>query len=210
MDILNGESGPPPACLPLLLLPCHSLFFCLPRLPAASTTAIPSSCADINTRPLPPHTAAHTPPDLLTFEKLDSGILDLHRQDVPALQFLAETVNIFSAQAKQHEVGLDLVLGPEDVPRGRGAGALPLLFSDTCSIDRFKVRWLACLEVRRCPSTGLHPGTPTPPTRAPSTASSSSRCCRHSIPTPSSPLDPLPGPLPHAYTSLWASPSPIF
>lgn len=81
-----------------------------------------------------PHT-----PDLLAFEKLESGILDLHKQNVPALRFLAETVKIFSAQAKQHGVEVELVLAPEQVPGGRGAGALPLLLSDEVECDRFKL-----------------------------------------------------------------------
>ena len=76
---------------------------------------------------------------MLTFEKLEGGILDLHKENVPALRFLAETVSIFSAQAKQYDVAVELVLEPEQAPRGRGAGALPLLLSDDFACDRFKL-----------------------------------------------------------------------
>jgi len=96
---------------------------------------------------------------LLTFEKLEGGILDLHKENVPALRFLAETVSIFSAQAKQYDVAVELVLEPEQAPRGRGAGALPLLLSDDFACDRFKLEQVrphfatvhACLTASPCP-----------------------------------------------------------
>jgi hypothetical protein len=68
---------------------------------------------------------------------LESGILDLHKELVPALQFVAETVNIFTAQARQHDVALDLILKPEQFPADRGAGALPLMYCDQFSCDRY-------------------------------------------------------------------------
>ena len=41
--------------------------------------------------------------DLLSFEKLESGILVLNRQDISAPKFLTEGVVMFSAQVRQHQ-----------------------------------------------------------------------------------------------------------
>lgn len=45
--------------------------------------------------------------DLLTFEKLESGILELHQQEVELKGFLLDCVNMFSAQAKATHVRLE-------------------------------------------------------------------------------------------------------
>jgi signal transduction histidine kinase/CheY-like chemotaxis protein len=48
--------------------------------------------------------------DLLCFEKIESGILQLHRTDEPILPFMEACVNMFSAQARECGVRLELVL----------------------------------------------------------------------------------------------------
>ncbi len=39
--------------------------------------------------------------DLLTFEKMDSGIMTLHKEDVKVLPLLLETTQIFVAQVRR-------------------------------------------------------------------------------------------------------------
>ena len=77
--------------------------------------------------------------DLLSFEKLESGILELHRQDVPALQFVSECIVMFTPQAREKGVTLDLVLTVDAATQAAYPGALPLLYSDQFSCDRFKL-----------------------------------------------------------------------
>jgi signal transduction histidine kinase len=77
--------------------------------------------------------------DLLSFEKLESGILELHRQDVPAVQFISECVLIFNPQAREKGVSLDLLLTVDDATLVEYPGAVPLLYNDQFSCDRFKL-----------------------------------------------------------------------
>jgi signal transduction histidine kinase len=59
---------------------------------------------------------------LLCFDKIESGILELHKQDVPVMAFLDECVQIFSPQARQSQVSLRLVTNASDSDGSRGAG----------------------------------------------------------------------------------------
>ena len=49
---------------------------------------------------LPLYAAVQILNDLLSFEKLEGGILDLHAQEVPVLRFLTETLRQFSGQVR--------------------------------------------------------------------------------------------------------------
>lgn len=77
--------------------------------------------------------------DLLLFEKLESGILELHRQDVPALQFISNCILLFIPQAREKGVSLDLSLDVDQATLAAHPGAVPLLYSDQFSCDRFKL-----------------------------------------------------------------------
>ncbi len=77
--------------------------------------------------------------DLLSFEKLESGILELHRQDIPALQFISECIVLFNPQAREKGVSLDLLLTVDDATLAAYPGAVPLFYSDKFSCDRFKL-----------------------------------------------------------------------
>jgi signal transduction histidine kinase len=81
--------------------------------------------------------------DLLCCEKLDSGILELHRQDVAVASFLSKCVDMFAVQAREGEVTItvtnDICLACQEV-MGSNQEALPLLEHDTVSMDKFKVR----------------------------------------------------------------------
>jgi signal transduction histidine kinase len=46
--------------------------------------------------------------DLLCFDKLESGILDLHKLEAPVIPFISDCVHMFSSQAR--EAGIDLSL----------------------------------------------------------------------------------------------------
>ena len=67
--------------------------------------------------------------DLLSFEKLESGILDLHTTHEPAIGFVAECVDMFSVQARAK--GIDLHLVPHQ--------SSPLVESDVVVLDKFKM-----------------------------------------------------------------------
>jgi signal transduction histidine kinase/CheY-like chemotaxis protein len=59
--------------------------------------------------------------DLLTFDKLESGILELHGEKLPALNFVASCVKMFSAQARSSNI--QLLLNPrENETRDTAAG----------------------------------------------------------------------------------------
>jgi signal transduction histidine kinase len=46
---------------------------------------------------------------LMCVEKLESGILQLHKQDVPVMSFLEECVTLFNPQARASHINLRLV-----------------------------------------------------------------------------------------------------
>jgi signal transduction histidine kinase len=56
--------------------------------------------------------------DMVTFEKLESGILELHKQDVDVVSFLSECVGTFSAQSRAARVTLSLL--KEEAGMGSG------------------------------------------------------------------------------------------
>ena len=75
--------------------------------------------------------------DLLSFEKMESGILELHTEPLVVLSFINDCVRIFSLQAREKGVILkvDLSLTDEDIE----AGLYPVLPSDVVMGDRFKL-----------------------------------------------------------------------
>lgn len=50
--------------------------------------------------------------DLLCYEKLDSGILELHKENISVLEFLKDRVGMFSLQARECGVTLKMNIGP--------------------------------------------------------------------------------------------------
>jgi signal transduction histidine kinase len=48
--------------------------------------------------------------DLLCYEKLESGILDLHPQNISVIPFLSDTVEMFALQARGSNITMDLVV----------------------------------------------------------------------------------------------------
>ena len=50
--------------------------------------------------------------DLLCYEKLDSGILELHKENISVLEFLKDRVGMFSLQARECGVVLKMNMGP--------------------------------------------------------------------------------------------------
>ena len=47
--------------------------------------------------------------DLLCFDKLESGILVLHKQDMPILPFISNCVNMFQVQAREIGVTMKII-----------------------------------------------------------------------------------------------------
>ena len=79
--------------------------------------------------------------DLLCFDKMESGILVLHRNEVPVLSFISDCVSMFSAQAREGDVTMSYTnCGGEDaLDLCSLASASSLIERDTVFIDRFKM-----------------------------------------------------------------------
>lgn len=92
--------------------------------------------------------------DLLCFDKLESGILELHKQEVPVITFIANCMEMFSSQAREEGVAITNITNnwipssnvslnmselfmPSDNPRS--ALSECITDSDTASMDKFKM-----------------------------------------------------------------------
>ena len=93
--------------------------------------------------------------DLLLVEKMESGLMKLHKEDVEALKFIHEVVETFSAHARHCEVVLQVE--SEDDSR---TGARALRDGDRVSVDKFKVRPRP--STPSCPYRSLTPFHSTP------------------------------------------------
>ena len=96
--------------------------------------------------------------DLLCFDKLESGILELHKHEVPVIPFISDCVDMFASQAREGGVALSVIScctdqtpstlsssgigegeAEEDiaaVPKGTASNVLE---SDTVLMDKFKM-----------------------------------------------------------------------
>jgi signal transduction histidine kinase len=84
--------------------------------------------------------------DLLCFEKLESGILELHREEILVQPYLLDCLSMFKLQARECGVTMHIdTQVPESqyqVVVGKQLPVTLLLQShDTISIDRFKVNF---------------------------------------------------------------------
>ena len=78
--------------------------------------------------------------DLLCFDKMESGILEVHKHEVPVVSFLSDCVSIFAAQAREGCVAMSIITGSVDDDDQTDSGSrLPLLEDDTVFIDSFKM-----------------------------------------------------------------------
>ncbi len=81
--------------------------------------------------------------DLLTFEKMESGILELHKEAVPALGLVRECIAMFAVHARSKEIEVVPVFGITGAGAGAGAGAgvglRALSDTDIVQLDRFKM-----------------------------------------------------------------------
>ena len=84
--------------------------------------------------------------DLLCYEKLDSGILELHKEEVIIAPFLGECVSMFSAQARECDVTMSVVMDVTDVDIVNETDTssdmtthLPLHSYDSIFFDKFKM-----------------------------------------------------------------------
>ena len=100
--------------------------------------------------------------DLLCFDKLESGILELHKHQVSAISFVTDCVNMFAAQAREGGVNMSCstggrgggvdeagqyLMGPRSTSTsdldsgilGSASGMTHLLESDMVCMDKFKM-----------------------------------------------------------------------
>ena len=75
--------------------------------------------------------------DLLCFDKMESGILVVHKHEVPVLSFISDCVGMFSAQAK--EANVTISINNSDNVICSDAMATSLLENDIVLIDKFKM-----------------------------------------------------------------------
>ena len=84
--------------------------------------------------------ACPTPQDLLSFEKMESGIMELHTERVPALAFVGECFAMFEVHAKSKGIRVVSEWGPaHPVPTSAAAAALALRPCDEVVLDKFKL-----------------------------------------------------------------------
>ena len=81
--------------------------------------------------------------DLLCYEKLDSGILELHKEDVAILPFLHNCMSMFSAQARECDVKMTVITEVRDFDLLTGGSCDQKSFSvqpnDSFFVDKFKM-----------------------------------------------------------------------
>jgi signal transduction histidine kinase/CheY-like chemotaxis protein len=75
--------------------------------------------------------------DLLCYEKLQSGILELHKENILAAPFLNGCVSMFSAQAR--ECGVTMTITGLAAPNRNDQTSQSLLPDDTIFADKFKM-----------------------------------------------------------------------
>ena len=73
--------------------------------------------------------------DLLCYEKLESGILKLHKEDVAVSTFLQDSVSMFAAQARECGVTMSIITSE----KGEFVSSSPLLTNDSFFVDKFKM-----------------------------------------------------------------------
>ena len=72
--------------------------------------------------------------DLLTFEKMESGLMTLHRSDVQLTGFVEATVDIFYATALTKNILLKVEMQDDSVPLSKA-----IEDTDLVRIDKFKI-----------------------------------------------------------------------
>jgi signal transduction histidine kinase len=84
--------------------------------------------------------------DLLSFEKLESGILEVHKHEVSVLPFISECVEMFSSQVRDSGVNVMIKSectvdnnDPTDDKNLNLRSTLPLTEGDTVFMDKFKM-----------------------------------------------------------------------
>ena len=75
--------------------------------------------------------------DLLCFDKMESGILVVHKHEVPVLSFISDCVSMFSAQAR--EGGVTISFADYVSENNTNSEVNCLLHSDTVFMDKFKM-----------------------------------------------------------------------
>ena len=81
-------------------------------------------------------TAVQILDDLLCFDKLESGILEMHKHEVPVTPFISECVSMFTSQAKEAGVTMSVIAPQKDL---HGESLTPILEGDTVYMDKFKM-----------------------------------------------------------------------
>ena len=78
--------------------------------------------------------------DLLSFDRLEAGVFELHREVVSVSALVADGVALFQAQAREKGVTLQVSLG-DVVDDGAGAaGPAPLTAADVVWADKNKLQ----------------------------------------------------------------------
>ena len=81
-------------------------------------------------------TAVQILDDLLCFDKLESGILEIHKHEVPVMPFVTDCVSMFTSQAIEAGVTMSLITPQRDL---HGESLTLIQEGDTVFMDKFKM-----------------------------------------------------------------------
>jgi hypothetical protein len=153
LDVLNGATVPALTYMPLLSCSSHRTFTC------------------VSARP-----------DLLSVDKLENGLLEMHKEATPLLPFLADSMRLFHQEVRAHAMAADHTTGHPDVhllcaSRVASDSNRPASTTRACSSS-------TAPRPRACPRP---PQPPRLPRRSPAWAwwapwARSSRCCHTTLP----------------------------
>lgn len=93
--------------------------------------------------------------DLLCYEKIESSILVLHKEEITVQPYLFDCLSMFNVQARECGVTMCIHTGVTDAQCQADRDSecqvtLPLQPYDTVLIDKFKVRILILLCLKMC------------------------------------------------------------
>ena len=83
--------------------------------------------------------------DLLTFEKIQSGIMEVHKNDVNVMAFVQDCCGIFKAQARAKDITMHVLFSDVAV-----VGSSDIEDTDLVRFDKFKISQVVSIRHTVC------------------------------------------------------------